>query len=255
MRIDLFCWLPRTYSWVRALALLLALFEGRPSFGQTATPTITVTIDYSRENQSDELAQREAYGYFRLIFSRLGYDRFYLLRDYVRDCPSTTSSTNRACPPPDFNIRLQIAERAGEAQLSGSVVAATKIPSERPQQSTLEIIRVKITDLRQGLSRVVDNAQRLLDAALPPPERTRVSLACFQLDQTNEGSNAPLARLVEEMPTNLVQLMEGGSRIDVSIAKIEQQTACGSLQQLQAFAKSVGTNGISARSFRATPAG
>jgi tetratricopeptide (TPR) repeat protein len=259
MRIDPMSY--RARSAIRCLAILcvacIAALVASVSRAH-ATSIVLGDIEYTREGRIDDEGRSAIEAYLEFFLSRLEYPRPQRIADYVRECRSglRPKEPDGSCSYPDFYIQLQIAERQGEAQISGAV--GRKIEPRNFRTHNLDSLRVKMGELTEGLSRVAKRITTIVGAGAVPIEQIHVVVTCFgsgfeqpnasPLHRRSSAGRAPAATSIVAayahwLPKVLVSLMRDPPRMMVS-TNANAGTECGSLEGLEAIAQTVQADAV-----------
>jgi tetratricopeptide (TPR) repeat protein len=226
----------------------------QPAAPAHAASIVLGEIEYTRDDRVDDEARSAIETYIEFFLSRLTNHKPQRIAEFIRNCGP--KEADGSCPFPDFYVQLQISERQGEAQISGTV--SQKIGPKDLQPHNLDIRRVKFRDLADGLSRVLKDVDAAITKSTAPREPTHIVIACF-----GATSNAPPAFLrspqaqtrdpaatisdassyADRLPQMLERLMRDEPRIRVSISK-DARADCSSIETLQAVAQTTGAEAV-----------
>ena len=241
----------RYVSIIGAAAILGNIQPAAPAH---AASIVLGEIEYTRDGQVDDEARSAIESYIEFFLSRLANHKPQRIAEFIHNCGP--KEADGSCPFPDFYVQLQISERQGEAQISGTV--SQKIGPKDFQPHNLDIRRVKFRDLADGLSRVLKDVDATITKSTAPREPAHIAIACF-----SATSNAPSAfrqrpqaqtrdpaatisdasSYADRLPQMLERLMRDEPRLRVSISK-DARADCGSIETLQAVAQTTGAEAV-----------
>lgn len=213
-------------------------------------------IEYTRDGRVDDEGRSAIEAYLEFFLWRLQdgkYDKPQRIATYLRQCGSGNKpkEPDGSCPFPDYYIQLKLAEREGEVQISGAVARRAE-SSTGP--SNLESIRVKLSDLTDGLSRVAKDINTIIGSATASTEQFYIVIGCFGSgDAPRVGRRSSMRRtatpksvvstFADRLPKKLEELMRGLPHMSVS-SKTDGHANCGSLEGLQAIAQTVQADAV-----------
>jgi len=208
------------------------------------TSILVGDIEYTRDGQVDETAGEAVNSYLDLVLSRLGYGGLQRKMDYIRACVSASDEKTRAksCSFPDYIIQLQVAERAGEVQLSG--VVSHKTDTQKLHPHTLPSVRVKIRDLPDGLAHLARSIEAVFSSMLSEANRTRVIITCFAAAHRKGSSMTAAQRYASELPLAVQVFMRERPRINTLTHANVTSTECQSHAHLATIAKAADAEAV-----------
>jgi tetratricopeptide (TPR) repeat protein len=243
--------------WVASLVALIA-----PLPRAHAASIVLGDVEYTREGRVDDEGRSAIEAYLEFFLSRLPHrpqdPKPRRIAQYLRECASGVQpkESDGSCAFPDFYIQLQIAERQGEAQISGAV--AQKIESKNMRTYNLESIRVKMRDLTEGLSRIAKNINRIIAAPTASTEQIHVVIACFgspfdspdvlparpkSSSRRRPVPTSTVSAYADRLPRALEAFMRDPPRMSVSI-NTDARAECGSLEGLLAIAQTAKADAV-----------
>ena len=148
-----------------SIGLMIGLIQP----ARTLAASVVADVDYTRDGNPDSGTESAIQASLMFFLSRLPHGKPQTITEYLRSCKpeDIRSFPNEACPRPDFSIQLDVDERQGEVEISGSVTRKVG------KSSSLDLVRVKPRDLPFGLSHAMRSIDAIITAASPRPRRVR----------------------------------------------------------------------------------